>query len=86
MTRAIHDARAAHGLWPHLNPIDMFFTNTDPGSTLGGVRIGKVIPGGKGSWNLYAEYQTSLIYSDYPGAAKDSSWRFNITKTLPAGF
>ncbi len=51
-----------------------------------GVRIGKVIPGGKGSWNLYVEYQTSLIYDNYPGAAKDSSWRFNITKTLPAGF
>jgi len=51
-----------------------------------GLRVGKVLPGGKGSWNLYIEYQTSLIYDDYPGAAKDSSWRFNITRTLPAGF
>lgn len=51
-----------------------------------GVRVGKVVPGGKGSWNFYVEYQTSLIYDDYPGAAKDSSWRFNITRTLPAGF
>jgi hypothetical protein len=45
-----------------------------------------VIPGGSGSWNLYVEYQTSLVYEDYPGAAKDSSWRFNVTRTLPAGF
>jgi hypothetical protein len=53
-----------------------------------GVRFGKVIPGGngKGSWNLYVEAQTSWIYDDYPGPAKDSSWRFNITRTLPAGF
>jgi hypothetical protein len=53
-----------------------------------GARVGKVIPGkgGKGSWNLYVEAQTSWIYDDYPGAAKDSSWRFNITRTLPAGF
>ena len=51
-----------------------------------GVRFGKVIPGGSGSWNLYVEYQTSLVYEDYPGAAKDSSWRFNVTRTLPAGF
>jgi len=51
-----------------------------------GVRVGKVVPGGTGSWNFYVEYQTSLIYDDYPGAAKDSSWRFNITRTLPAGF
>ncbi len=53
-----------------------------------GVRVGKVIPGkgGKGSWNLYVEAQTSWVYDDYPGAAKDSSWRFNITRTLPAGF
>ena len=51
-----------------------------------GVRIGKVIPGGSGSWNLYVEAQTSLIYEDWPGAAKDSSIRFNVTKTLPVGF
>ena len=53
-----------------------------------GPRVGKVIPGkgGKGSWNLYVEAQTSWVYDDYPGAAKDSSWRFNITRTLPAGF
>ncbi|MBT8059726.1 MAG: hypothetical protein KJO33_09030 [Gammaproteobacteria bacterium] len=51
-----------------------------------GVRLGKVIAGKKGSWNIYAEWQTSLIYDDWPGSAKDQSFRFNITKTLPAGF
>ncbi len=53
-----------------------------------GVRLGKVVPGGngKGSWNFYIEAQTSWVYDDYPGAAKDSSWRFNVTRTLPAGF
>jgi hypothetical protein len=51
-----------------------------------GVRIGKVIAGNKGSWNAYFEYQTSLIYDDWPGAAKDQSFRINLTRTLPAGF
>jgi hypothetical protein len=51
------------------------------------VRVGKVIASKKsGSWNVYAEVGTSLIYNDWPGAAKDTSIRFNITKTLPAAF
>ena len=51
-----------------------------------GVRIGKVIPGKKGSWNAYAEVQTSLLYDNWPGSAKDTSIRLNLTRTLPAGF
>jgi hypothetical protein len=51
-----------------------------------GVRFGKVIPGKRGSWNAYVEWQTSLIYDDWPGAAKDQSFRINLTKTLPVGF
>ena len=52
-----------------------------------GVRFGKVIPSKKsGSWNAYLEYSTSLVYDDWPGAAKDSAFRINLTKTLPAGF
>jgi hypothetical protein len=51
-----------------------------------GVRVGKVIPGKKGSWNAYVEVQTSLIYDDWPGSAKDTSFRINLTKTLPVGF
>jgi hypothetical protein len=53
-----------------------------------GVRLGKVLPTSnqKGSWNLYAEYQTSLIYDDWPGAAVETSIRLNVTRTIPAGF
>lgn len=52
-----------------------------------GLRVGKVVPGKKsGSWNIYGEASTSLIYDDWPGAAKDASFRINFTKTLPAGF
>ena len=50
-----------------------------------GVRVGKVLvqPGGS-TWNFYTEYQTSLIYKDYPGAAVKNSFRFNITRAIPA--
>ena len=49
-----------------------------------GVRVGKVLVRPKGSWNLYAEYQTSLIYDDWPGSAIESSFRLNVTYTMPA--
>ncbi len=50
-----------------------------------GLRTGKVIVKPDGStWNIYAEYQTSLIYSDYPGSAVENSFRFNITRAIPA--
>jgi len=48
-----------------------------------GVRVGKIIQQPKGSWNLYAEYQTSLIYDDWPGAAVENSIRVNFTYTMP---
>jgi hypothetical protein len=48
-----------------------------------GVRFGKVFVGAKSSWNVYAEYQTSLIYDDYPGPAVEDSIRFNVTYTMP---
>jgi hypothetical protein len=50
-----------------------------------GVRFGRVMVSGKGSWNIYGEVQTSLIYDNWPGSAKDTSVRFNITKTIPVG-
>ena len=51
-----------------------------------GVRIGKVVQRPKSrAWNIYAEYQTSLIYKDWPGAAIDNSIRLNFTLTLPVG-
>jgi hypothetical protein len=49
-----------------------------------GVRLGKVLVKPEGSWNFYFEYQTSLIYDDYPGPAIDNSYRFNVTYTIPA--
>lgn len=51
-----------------------------------GVRLGKVMAAKKGSWNAYVEVQTALIYDNWPGSAKDFSVRFNLTKTIPAGF
>lgn len=48
-----------------------------------GVRIGKVNVRPKGSWNTYFEYQTSLVYDDWPGSAVENSYRFNVTYTVP---
>jgi len=50
-----------------------------------GVRIGRVLVRDKGSWNFYAEFQTALIYKDWPGSAIDSSVRVNVTYTMPVG-
>ena len=50
-----------------------------------GVRFGKVVVGEKSSWNFYGEYQTSLIYNDWPGVAVENSYRLNATYTLPVG-
>ena len=49
-----------------------------------GVRVGKVLVQPKGSWNIYFEYQTSLLYDDWPGVAIENSFRFNVTYTIPA--
>ncbi len=50
-----------------------------------GVRVGKVLVQEKGSWNFYAEYQTSLVYNDWPGSAVKNSYRVNVTYTMPVG-
>jgi len=50
-----------------------------------GVRIGKVAVKPDGSWNIYFEYQTSLVYDDWPGAAVKNSYRFNVSYTWPMG-
>ena len=50
-----------------------------------GVRFGKVIVKEKGSWNIYGEYQTSLIYKGWLGAAVKNSYRFNVAYTMPVG-
>jgi len=49
-----------------------------------GVRIGRVIVNPNSSFNIYAEYQTSAIYDNYPGAAVENSFRINFTLTMPA--
>ncbi len=50
-----------------------------------GVRVGKVLVQEKGSWNFYGEYQTSLVYKDWPGPAVENSYRLNVTYTMPVG-
>lgn len=50
-----------------------------------GVRVGKVAVKPNGSWNMYFEYQTSLIYDDWPGSAVKSSYRFNVSYSWPIG-
>ena len=50
-----------------------------------GVRLGKVIQRPKSAWNLYVEYQTSLIYDEWSGSAVENSLRLNVTYTLPVG-
>ena len=50
-----------------------------------GIRVGKVIVGKTSSWNIYGEYQTSLIYKDWSGSAVKNSYRFNVTYTIPVG-
>lgn len=50
-----------------------------------GIRLGKVLIMEKGTWNFYAEYQTSLIYKGWPGTAVKDSFRVNATYTIPVG-
>lgn len=49
-----------------------------------GLRVGKVFVTEKGStWNVYTEYQTSMIYKSYPGPAVSNSIRLNVTYAIP---
>ena len=49
-----------------------------------GIRVGHVRVTESGStWNIYGEYQTSLIYESYPGPAVKNSYRFNVTYAIP---
>ena len=52
-----------------------------------GLRLGKVIINRNSStWNLYAEYQTSLIYKSYPGPAVKDLVRLNVSYAIPLKF
>jgi hypothetical protein len=48
-----------------------------------GVRVGKVLVKDKGTWNFYFEYQSSVVYENWPGAAVKNSYRFNVSYTIP---
>jgi len=50
-----------------------------------GVRLGKVAVKPTGSWNVYFEYQTALIYDDWPGAVVKNSYRLNVSYSWPIG-
>ena len=50
-----------------------------------GARFGKVFVTESGSWNLYGEYVTSLIYDDWSGTAVKDSFRINLSYTIPVG-
>lgn len=50
-----------------------------------GARVGKVFVTDNGSWNLYGEYVTSLIYKDWSGSAVKDSFRINLSYTIPVG-
>jgi hypothetical protein len=43
----------------------------------------KVAVNPNGSWNIYAEHQTSLIYNERTGAAVKNSYRFNVSYSRP---
>ena len=48
-----------------------------------GLRFGKVFVFEKSSLNVYAEYRTSAVYKNWEGSAVKSSYRLNISYTMP---
>jgi hypothetical protein len=50
-----------------------------------GIRVGKLFIGDKDTWNVYAEYRTSVVYKDWPGSAPKNSVRVNVSYTIPVG-
>ncbi len=49
-----------------------------------GIRVGHVrVTESGATWNIYGEYQTSLIYESYPGPAVKNSYRFIVTYAIP---
>jgi len=50
-----------------------------------GFRVGKLFIGGKDTWNVYAEYRTSVVYKNWPGSAPKNSLRVNVSYTIPVG-
>ena len=50
-----------------------------------GLRFGKVWVWETSSLNVYIEYKTSAIYSNWEGSAVENSYRFNVSYTIPVG-
>ena len=51
-----------------------------------GLRIGKLFVREKDAFNVYLEYQTSVIYKDWPGSAPSNTLRVNVGYTIPVNF
>ncbi|MDX2416099.1 MAG: hypothetical protein QNK19_01415, partial [Xanthomonadales bacterium] len=47
-----------------------------------GIRLGKTIKDKKGgTWNMYGEYRTNVVYKDWPGAAAKNIFRISASYT-----
>ena len=48
-----------------------------------GIRLGKTIKDRKGgTWNVYGEYRTNVVYKDWPGAAAKNIFRISASYTF----
>jgi hypothetical protein len=47
------------------------------------LRFGKAIVGEKDTWNIYAEWRTSLLKDNWEGAAQKGAIRLNVTYQIP---
>ena len=48
-----------------------------------GIRLGKTIKDRKGgTWNMYGEYRTNVVYKDWPGAAAKNIFRISASYTF----
>ena len=48
-----------------------------------GIRLGKTVKDKKGgTWNMYGEYRTNVVYKDWPGAAAKNIFRISASYTF----
>jgi hypothetical protein len=48
-----------------------------------GLRLGKLWVLDYGTWNLYGEYRTTVVYEDWFGSALEGAFRINLSFTVP---
>jgi hypothetical protein len=48
-----------------------------------GVRFGKLFITDRGTWNVYGEYRTTVVYEDWLGSALKDAFRINVSFTIP---